>query len=216
MTTSKLKYCSLNDYGGRGSVSGFLNDYGFEYVSDVDFADIIVFNGGEDIGTELYAERPVMRSIPQYASRRDEFEKNVFNTHQGKFFLGICRGSQYLNVLNGGTLWQHVDNHTRNHFMNDVETGERIMVTSTHHQMMRPNLLTGKVIATAHEATEKMAYEIIAKVGSPKFDADTEVVWYSNTRTLCIQGHPEYVPGSKFADYSIGLINKYFDEKAVA
>jgi hypothetical protein len=206
-------FYSLHDWGGDGSTTGLLSRAGYVAVPSVDLADIIVFNGGEDIGTSIYGEKPIMRGIPEKPSWRDKEEMGIFGDFQGKFFLGICRGSQFLNVLNGGTLWQDVDNHTRVHKMLDVRTGEKIWITSTHHQQMRPNLATGRVLGVAHECSIKRADGITLR---PNFgdhiDVDTEVVWYPGTRTLCIQGHPEYVPGSPFAKYSLNLLQKCYDE----
>lgn len=227
-TVSSIKlegvtFVSLHDTDGTAF---YLKQAGMIEVYSPSDADLIVFNGGEDIATELYGERPVMARIPKIVSVRDQHERYVFEKFSApafkKMFLGICRGSQLLNVLNGGTLWQHVNNHGRTHVIWDVESGDAYMATSTHHQQMRPNLKTGDLVAVARESTEKMAdgrtykgqpadmganFESYNGPDKAVSDAlDTEIVWYPGTRTLCIQGHPEYVPGSEFANYCLQLI----------
>lgn len=185
----------------------------------VKHADIIVFNGGADIGTKIYNELPLYGGIPREPSQRDHMEVGIFNKFKddrSKLFVGICRGAQLLNCLNGGTLWQNVNNHGHDHMMRDVITGEKVRVTSTHHQMMRPNLRTGTIIGIADESTRKDAEHDHFPSGSFFDDhKDTEIVWYPGTRSLCIQGHPEYVPGSIFADYCINLIHKYAEESRI-
>ena len=208
METFKTFFLLGHDPGLRD----YLISAGFVYV-DLKEADIIVYAGGEDIGTEIYNESPVLRSIPKHRSVRDVDEMVVFETYPQKFKLGICRGSQMLNCLNGGTLWQHVDQHTRSHDMIDTRTGETIKVTSTHHQQMRPDLTKGELLAFATECKIKMADGIVLKptYENQQVEFDAEIVWYPGTRTLCVQGHPEYVPESRFGEYVISLINEMYE-----
>jgi gamma-glutamyl-gamma-aminobutyrate hydrolase PuuD len=220
------KFCSIEDFGGCDSSFRMFLSWGWESVNNYDDADVIVFNGGADIGTELYGERSAWRGVPEKPSLRDEAEMGIYNEYKGKKFLvGICRGAQFLNAMNGGTLWQHVDNHGRDHMMLDLTTGQVIKVTSTHHQMMRPNLETGIIIGVAAESTLRVA-DGVTENRDPKkpiitdnkisFDeaqkliahsADIEVVSYPGTRTLCIQGHPEYMSADpKFKEWTRALV----------
>jgi carbamoylphosphate synthase small subunit len=91
-----------------------------------------------------------------------------------------------------------------------IPSGETIRVTSTHHQMMRPGP-TGQVLGVAVRSTRKHAEK--ADITGLDTNQDVEIVWYPETSTLCIQGHPEYVPGSQFAEFSIALI-RYYQEAA--
>jgi putative glutamine amidotransferase len=202
----RLKFYSIGDWGGQDSMSYLLRLHQMSEVRNPDLADIIVFNGGADIGTEIYGEAPAFRGIPAFRSRRDDEEIDIFNTYVGdKFFLGICRGAQLLNCLNGGTLWQHVDNHGKYHKMLDLRTGKNIFISSTHHQMMRPNLNKGTVIAVASESKNKFSEkDTLNDIHDTNHDIET--VWYPESRSLCIQGHPEYMPGSEFADWSVELL----------
>lgn len=185
-----------------------------------ELADVIIFNGGADIGTSLYGEKPIGRGIPEQPSRRDSKEMDIYYKYKGgsKLLLGICRGAQFLNVMNGGTLWQDVDNHGRSHHMTILATGQSMWITSTHHQMMRPHK-TGKVLATADCSRNKYAEQATwnAKGGVfyPDDHKDTEIVWYPSTGSLCIQGHPEYVPNSDFATFCIDMITHYLEEVRV-
>lgn len=215
---TKTRFYSVYEWsGGDQGMTALMEGWGMEAVTDPMDADIVVFNGGADIGTEIYGERPAFQGVPRRMSPRDVDEISLYDKIKGdKFVVGICRGSQLLNCLNGGTLWQHVTNHNRSHQITDTITGVRYTATSTHHQMMRPNLKTGQVIAVADEATEKYAEDAMYPNGITSFPddhADTEIVWYPKTRTLCVQGHPEYVPGSEFARYVHDLIGERMNNK---
>ncbi len=219
MKTENATFYSLyEEYGGldyEGSTTLLMRRFGFKPASMED-ADIIIWNGGADIATEIYGEEPAYKGIPSIMSMRDRKEVDTYNKFKDdktKLKVGICRGAQLLNCLNGGTLWQDVSHHGRSHNMTVVETGEVIRITSTHHQMMRPNYDKAKLIAVADEADYKQSQRDIYPYGSfPDDHKDTEIVYYPDTHCLCIQGHPEYVPGSYFAEYCIGLINQYLSE----
>lgn len=202
----------------NGTMTKLLKDYGLEAVEKAEDADVLVFNGGADIATEIYGEAPVFRGIPQRKSHRDKTEIALYDEFVGsKFMFGICRGAQLLNCLNGGTLWQHVNNHGRDHEMIDLTTKEVMMITSTHHQMMRPTHL-GQIIGVSNVNNSREAEEghMFRKPASDISEGqDVEVVWYPNTRCLCIQGHPEYVPGSRFADWSFNLMQKKYEERLI-
>jgi len=212
---TSLTFCSLFDIEGPGT-RFLLTDAGLAEVDDPEEADVIVFNGGEDIATEIYGETPVFGGIPRKMSRRDIDEINIFDGFAGRrLLLGICRGSQLLNCLNGGTLWQHVNNHSRDHNIIDVRTGKIYRATSTHHQMMRPNLDVGELIAVASLSTMKhddKSSVPFTPTTNLKDGEDVEIVWYPANTSLCIQGHPEYVPGTKYADYCLQLIDECYQQ----
>jgi putative glutamine amidotransferase len=69
--------------------------------------DGLVIGGGDDIGAEIYGGRvlPDVRIDPE----RDKLELKLLDTalEEGVPVLGICRGSQMINVALGGTL--HTD-----------------------------------------------------------------------------------------------------------
>jgi len=95
--------------------------------------------------------------------------------------------------MNGGKMYQHVTNHTGNHNIYDVLSQQQIMVSSTHHQMMIPNE-EGTVLAFAkqHGIREVMINTIPVSRTANDNDKDTEIVYYTKTRSLCFQPHPEF------------------------
>lgn len=200
---------------------------GFRMVSDVAEADIVVFNGGSDIGTEIYHQRLVTSRVfsedgnvllaeePSYMSARDKQEILLYKRAKalGKFIIGVCRGAQLINCLEGGSLWQHVNNHNTSHAILDLKTNIIWRATSVHHQMMQPPK-NADIIAVASEATFKIDAQQQKRLKN--FDValekgdDPEIVWFKDARALCVQGHPEYAPDSLFADYFFDLIDSLY------
>lgn len=214
MKTNPLTFFSMNENRFGGPTAHMFERRGWLKVFDPVEATVIVFNGGADIGTSIYGEQPVFDGIPRAMSKRDIEEVTLYERfrHDPRLKFGICRGAQLINCLNGGTLWQHVDGHQQDHMMTVCETGARLYVTSTHHQMMRPTE-KAKIIGVADEATYKMSQnDEYTKFGAAHYrddGKDAEIVYYGDTNSLCIQGHPEYVPSSKFTDFSFELIAEY-------
>jgi len=210
-------YSEGSDWSPGGDMPYLLNKYGFEEVRRPDQADLVVFNGGADIATEIYDEKPIMRRIPREMSKRDAAEVELFQSCLGRgvFMLGICRGAQLINCLSGGSLWQHVDGHGSDHDIIDLNTKHIYTATSTHHQQMIPGP-DGQLIAVANISHDKLkdgkhkTIPFAGNWGEVEGD-DAEIVWYPKTRSLCIQGHPEYVPNSDFARYCIQLIKNHYE-----
>lgn len=185
--------------GGGYEYIKMLFDFGFKGAKGIGDASFILFTGGEDVSPELYGEK----SLPKTHSNlfRDKREKIIFEEALAAKIpmVGICRGGQFLNVMNTGKMWQHVDGHCGNHQMTilDSQTPRKIEVTSTHHQMMIPNPETAVILAAAGEAKTKLAFGTEVAVGKPTDDSDAEVIWYANTNCLCFQPHPEFVKAPK-------------------
>ena len=194
--------------GGMDYIRMFY-EAGFRGAKNIDEADVVCFTGGSDVDPQLYGERAL--TCTHFNSERDKYEMDVFaNALQlGVPMVGICRGAQFLNVMNQGKLWQDIDNHAigGTHSITNTETGEVIKgMTSTHHQQMIPHE-TGEVIAVAALSTQKISAgrEINRQVPE---DDDVEVVWYDDTQCLCFQPHPEFGHG-ECRDYFLELVDKY-------
>lgn len=195
--------------GGGFQYMKMFHDAGFKGARSVEDADIICFTGGEDVDPALYGEKPLPNT--HFNRQRDDFEAGIYGEALGlnKPMIGICRGSQFLNVMQGGKLWQHVNNHAvgAGHAISCMKTGEEIEgMTSTHHQMMRPTE-GAEYIALAALSTLKQAENDVEAREKPELD-DVEVVWYADSLCLCFQPHPEFSHGP-CRDYFLGLVDEY-------
>jgi len=159
-----------------------------------DTVDIVLFSGGEDVHPFLYGEKLMTGTYTNII--RDRKDNRLFRIAQraAKPCVGICRGAQLLNVLSGGSLWQDVNNHGKSHPAFDFVNKRELLVTSTHHQMMRP-AKDALWVAGARSAS-KLCCEnsyIHHKVErGPNDWNDPEVVYISRTNSLCFQPHPEF------------------------
>lgn len=160
---------------------------GWEISTNSEEADLLQFTGGEDVTPALYGEgkHPTTDNNPD----RDAFESDVYHYYIDKPKAGICRGGQFLNVMNGGKMWQHVNNHTRPHKATVFKSNQSFLVTSTHHQMMIPSM-EGYIILEASESTIKM--DALKSYNFEKPEMDCEAVVYPETKTFCYQPHPEW------------------------
>lgn len=183
---------------------------GWEVVSKTgEDPDLVQFTGGEDVSPSLYGELPHPATYSNPA--RDMLESVEFLRYMDTPKAGICRGGQFLNVMSGGSMWQHVDNHTQTHYAvgSNIPVTE---VTSTHHQMMRPSELA-KVLLVSFPALS--TYKQSAESTTLDDGEDVEVVFYEHTSSLCFQPHPEYVKDDHpCRDLYFNLLEEYLNLKA--
>lgn len=167
--------------------ANMFEEEGWEVIEDISKADLLLFTGGEDVNPALYGERNVGSGCNP---TRDNYEIKIYEGWVGKVKMaGICRGGQFLNVMNGGKMWQDVNNHTNSHTALFFEH-TTVEVTSTHHQMMRP-ASNAIILATAPNVCTARYSACPAQLGPS--DDDVEVCFYPDTMSLCFQPHPEIV-----------------------
>lgn len=167
-------------------------------------ADIVQFIGGFDINPELYGEHRLSKTLVNLAhDSRDMNAWRACTPRQLK--VGICRGGQFLNVCNGGWMWQHVGGHTewKGHEIEDVLFKRKMIATSTHHQMMIPAKEGAELLAFARGLSKDHA--TAHPDGRTHDGYDPEVIWYERTNSLCFQPHPEY------SNSTPELTNYFFD-----
>lgn len=203
----------------NGSVMTLFYGLGYRGTNDLMIADLVVFTGGSDINPALYGHKKV-KECGTIDDKRDAQEKAVFEAAKnfGIPMVGICRGAQLLNALNGGTLYQHTDGHIGNHWIADTRTGQRYFVTSTHHQMMIPGS-KGDILAIASPQKDDLKEDVAGSLATIKIgdgvrirpkkdDYDVEVVWYPETGSLCFQPHPEYNHAVETRGYFVELLDE--------
>lgn len=191
---------------GNSQYTMLFIEMGFTVTADFDAASLVCFTGGSDVSPHLYKDSAHKATYSD--SVRDAKEQRLFKEclKQGKSMVGICRGAQFLNVMNGGRMYQDVRQHTQSHDLLDTSTGNKIHVTSTHHQMMMPTQ-DAVLIATASMNGRREWFDgYVAR--DDYSDQDIEVVLYPGTKCLCFQPHPEFSgPGTDaMKDYFTSLV----------
>jgi gamma-glutamyl-gamma-aminobutyrate hydrolase PuuD len=167
-----------------------------DIVDNLNDINLIVFTGGTDISTWIYGEAAhPATSFPDTSRDREEMAIFELATSCGIPMVGICRGAQFLCAMNGGKLYQDIRGHGRDHLMFS-SNHKPMSVSSTHHQMMRPNYHNKRAILLGWAAQKSLEDE------SP----EPEVVWWPNSCCLGIQYHPEYLePSSEAFKYAVNL-----------
>jgi len=219
--------------GGDQLIERMFENRGWTVVSHPDQGDLLQFTGGSDVSPILY--RQLQHPQTTCHLLRDMNEAQIFLKYEGiKPMAGICRGAQFLHVMNGGTLFQDVDNHTRPHKIDVPQNEETIEVTSTHHQMMRVDLIvltdkvldlkqinslvnpnfSGEIIGFSQYSQRKeyMERDKIKRERHNYINIDIEILKYP--KCLCFQPHPEYpFKNNDMQDLYFDLLNNIMEVK---
>ncbi len=178
--------------------------------------DGLIICGGNDIAPKYYGEE--MNGAVNIDEARDtaEFELARAFIDAGKPVLGICRGSQLLNILFGGSLYQNLENAEEhkplddkgNYRVHEVKAvagsvlselwGESFSVNSAHHQAVKK--LGDGLTATAFsgDVVEGFEHESLPVIG----------VQFHPEKMCCSERRADTVDGIKIFEHFIKLIEK--------
>ena len=197
----------------------FVNQ-GWVLTNKMSDASLVQFVGGEDVTPSYYGHHP--HPATSNNEKRDLFEALQFKAAEklGLPMAGICRGAQFLNVMCGGALWQHVENHGRGHMAEYVYNGstQQQYVTSTHHQMMIPAPIREDfdllMVATEGGRREKCNTSNhprkIIRVEPTEMN-DVEALHYKRQRCFCFQPHPEMEGANRLASLYFAFLAILFN-----
>lgn len=180
----------------NGRITDWLmSNFGIATVKNFEDAEIVVFPGGLDVDPNLYNEPTGQRTSYNRAGDSEWVSWYKEAIRHEKKVLGICKGSQFLTVMSGGALFQHVTGHGLSGRHSIAIDGKTYHVTSTHHQMMNPYNLEEddfEVLAFSEEKLSKVylnGYD--DELDAPK--QELEAVFYKGNGALAIQFHPEFM-----------------------
>lgn len=194
-----------------------MKEFNIDIVNKYNEADIkdgnislILFTGGEDVTPELYGHK----NLQSYNNiDRDDRESKIFRIGINIPKIGICRGSQFINVMSGGTMVQHLNGHglgsNRYHEM-ETEDKEIFAVNSTHHQMSIPSPMSRSIAWSRTKLSQTYLWKDGEK-DSSIIKKENEVIFHPHTKSLGFQYHPEWMPwNSKAVKYFYEKIKSYF------
>lgn len=200
--------------GAIGYANWMLNN---TLVDDIKEADLVVFTGGEDVNPKYYNSPKHWTTM--YNDNRDKEEIIIFKEalSLNKHIIGICRGSQFLCVMNGGELVQDQPNP---HYIHPMKTDtEELFVTSTHHQAAYPFKLNKEDYKIIGWTEGMLKHHVNGDNIELLPEKECEIVYYPKTKCLGIQSHPEmiYPPKSNLehtsTEYMRKLLTKFLDNK---
>ena len=152
--------------------------------------DLIVFSGGADVDPKLYGEQPHPKT--HWNEQRDKNSLLLFHTYKHVPKIGVCRGAQFLCVMYGGKLHQHITGHSYGvHPVLENLYDAAAYVLGDHHQScIWPD--NSVFICDAPDGT-------------------VEAFYIPEGNALCVQFHPEW--GHKpTEDYFFELYDRYMKE----
>lgn len=166
--TSRRYMEALEGVGGLPLLLPNLPELAEDYAKRL---DAVLFTGGVDMHPRHFGQHPKC-GLGEVDEERDEFEIALYRAlrKSGKPAFGICRGVQVINVLEGGTLIQHLPDNPEfwvdhaqvarppvlGHVVSFAEGsrlaaahGEGTLVNSYHHQAIDEVAPTLQAVATA-------------------------------------------------------------------
>lgn len=181
-------------------------------ASSMDDADLVVFTGGPDVDPCYYGEVP-LRDYHWGDEERDAADIGAYLhcLEQGIPMTGICRGAQFLAVMNGAKLWQHIEEHNGSHAMWDTHGCQRLLnVSSVHHQAVMQGAEGMEIIGMDPRSVGRWTAD---KEGEPISQPGSivEAYFFRDTCCLGVQGHPEYADYNKYSQWYLQLLDEYIN-----
>jgi gamma-glutamyl-gamma-aminobutyrate hydrolase PuuD len=185
-------------YGSVVKDFGRITDYIDDFIAKPKKFSAVLFCGGADVHPSFYGDVCSLRPMCYSSIDRDLKEAYVYHValRNRVKMIGICRGFQFLNVMNGGKMMHHLDNHESvYHKMECVKDNIIRTVNSYHHQMVIPGK-NCKVVAWSAEKRSEFYFgnkdERVSWDG-PEIEAGI----FPKAMAVGVQWHPEWLKKSE-------------------
>jgi putative glutamine amidotransferase len=159
-----------------------------EVLGSTRSADVIVLLGGEDVDPRLYGgkSRYPAGGNHEPAADRAQIAVALEALARSTPLLGICRGSQLINVALGGTLIQHLP--TGDH-LGKLFTPTRLVLEDTTDLGGDVNADLS-VMCAHHQAIDRLGAGL--RIAARSADGAIEAVIHSIAPVTGVQWHPEH------------------------
>lgn len=151
---------------------------------------LVLFHGGSDVNPNMYKDTSP-NGLCYFSKQRDLIDLGIFKTAiENKIpMVGVCRGIQFLNVMAGGKLMHHIENHAGVRHDFTSARGEEFTVTSTHHQMVIPAPGSHLIGWSSKKLSEKYIgnNDMFRRWDKP----ETEAMVFPKINACGVQFHPE-------------------------
>lgn len=189
-------------------------------TEDMHTCDGFVLTGGVDIHPSFYGgEETYLHAPGEFEIARDVFEQKIYQYSQQHSLplLGICRGLQLVNVLEGGNLIQDLGQRNAMHrkesgsdkkhlleisgssLLAEIVASHAGEVNSAHHQAVQPGTIGDSLMVNA-SADDSVIEGLELKDKSDK------------AFLLCVQWHPERMEDRATNPLSIKIKERFLQE----
>ncbi len=151
--------------------------------------DGLLLSGGGDLSPEMYGQEPDDK-VYGVSPIRDRFEAALVAEAQdrGIPILALCRGMQLVNVLRGGTLIQHLDDHWQSRPSHEIEHYVAIDPDSRLAQVLGKTAIG--VNSYHHQAVETLGAGLCVTARAGEV---VEAFEDPDRNLLAVQWHPEHL-----------------------
>ena len=188
---------------------------------DILSCDAFILSGGIDISPDFYSGAEQYSGMPEeFQKERDRFEEKIFRFSQSEQIplLGICRGLQFVNVMQGGGLIQDLgqENAIHKKITEDKQHGIRVEEGSLLHEITGSG---GGIVNSAHHQAidpdslgDNLKVNAVSTHGDPVIEGIEFNDKTAKAFMLCVQWHPERMKKKEQDPFSILLKKRFLKE----
>jgi acyl-CoA reductase-like NAD-dependent aldehyde dehydrogenase/anthranilate/para-aminobenzoate synthase component II len=208
---------TLDDLGEQLEI--FELSYLKNNFQDIHSCDGFVLTGGVDVHPSLYDGPVHYENKPLvFELERDKFEAAVYAYAKQLQLpvLGICRGLQLVNTLEGGKLLQDLEEGNSTHRKTDKDKRHEVKVAEG--SLLHSITLSGKgtVNSAHHQSIDPENLASTLKVSAIAEDGTVEAVEFKDSENqgflLCLQWHPERMEDKSSNPFSINIKRAFLKE----
>lgn len=181
--------------------------------------DGFILTGGVDVHPSLYDAVEDYPNMPNtFQQDRDHFESKIYrHAQQLKLpVLGICRGLQLVNILEGGKLIQDLgEQKNQVHRKLEVDKKHGIEIAASSLLNTISGVFSGEVNSAHHQCIDPLFLPSSLKPVAFADDQTIEAIEYSDASNkgfmLCVQWHPERMDNKENNPLSINIKKAFLD-----
>tara|TARA_B100000965_G_scaffold118213_1_gene97542 strand:+ start:2192 stop:2902 length:711 start_codon:yes stop_codon:yes gene_type:complete len=164
-------------------------------LQNLDFLDGLLISGGDfDIDPVFYGQKIESNKVQTIPDRTD-FEMNLidFFFHSQKPILGICGGSQLINVYFNGSLIQDIKTNIEHEQPNPRNETSHEIILNKDSQFKKYNIKQKIFVNSAHhQAVDRLGNNLVVDASAP--DGIIEAFHHiSHYYCVGLQWHPEFL-----------------------
>ncbi|CEM62546.1 Protein NtpR [Treponema phagedenis] len=157
--------------------------------------DGLILSGGHDVDPSLYGEEPLLK-LGETFPQRDVFDEALYKKAIAlrKPVLGVCRGLQLINVMNGGSLYQDLSYANFIKIKHDQDDGPCRLthtITIEDDSFIKTAETPYRVNSFHHQCIKKIAegFTVAAKSLDGVVEAIQKIT--ADVFVVAVQWHPE-------------------------